>query len=102
LNIQFNKGVIELCIFSILSKKEYYAYELVKIISSCIKIPMGTLYPLLRQLISDGFIETYIAELEGESKKFYRLTKKGFEAKESYVLEWHDILSRVNNLIKED
>lgn len=102
MNIQFKKGVIELCIFSSLSKKDYYAHELVKTISSCVKVPIGDLYPLLRRLTSEGFMETYIKEVDGESKKYYHLTKKGYEANESYLMEWYDILSRINNLIKED
>ncbi|PKM51115.1 MAG: PadR family transcriptional regulator [Firmicutes bacterium HGW-Firmicutes-7] len=102
MNIQFKKGVIELCVFSILSKKDHTAYELVKIISSSVKVPVGNLYPLLRHLTYEGLLETTMKEINGDSKKTYRLTKKGFEAKEIYLLEWQDIIYRVSNLIEED
>ncbi len=41
MNIQYKKGVIELCILSILSKKDMYGYELSEYISQKIDIAEG-------------------------------------------------------------
>lgn len=101
MGIQFKKGVIELCIFCLLAKSEFYAYELVKALSNQFKVSEAALYPLVRQLTQDGFLETYIKELDdGTTKKYYRLTEKGFEAKDIYRSEWYDLTTRVNNLIE--
>lgn len=102
MNIQFKKGVIELCIFSLISNNEITAYEIVKQICSSVKVPEGALYPLIRQLSLDGFLETYFKDSNGETKKYYRLTQKGLEAKDNYLYEWFDLTTRVNELIKED
>ena len=58
MNIQYKKGVIELCILSILSKKDMYGYELSEYISQKIDIADGTVYPILRKLKADGFVKT--------------------------------------------
>lgn len=102
MNIQFKKGVIELCIFSLVANNELYAYELIKLLCKSVKVSEGALYPLLRQLTLDGYLETYFKDINGEAKKYYRLTSKGFEAKDSYLSEWLDLTNRVNELIKED
>lgn len=102
MNIQFKKGVIELCIFSLISNNEITSYELVKQICRSVKVPEGSLYPLIRELTLDGYLETYFKDIGGETKKYYKLTSKGFEAKEKYVNEWYDLTNRVNELIKED
>ncbi len=103
MGIQFKKGVIELCIFCLISKRDYFAYELVKALSNQFKISEAALYPLIRQLTLEGYLENYIQDVEdGSTKKYYRLTQKGFEAKRSYHLEWSDLTTRVNNLIEED
>ena len=56
MNIQYKKGVIELCILSILSKKDMYGYELSEYISQKIDIADGTVYPILRKLKADGLL----------------------------------------------
>ena len=38
MNIQFKKGVLELCVLSLLDRKDYYGYELVEHISNFISI----------------------------------------------------------------
>jgi len=50
MNIQFRKGVLELCTLALLAKKNRYGYELVNEISKNISISEGTIYPLLRRL----------------------------------------------------
>lgn len=102
MNIQFKKGVLELCVLSLLSRDDYYGYELVKKISNNVRISEGTIYPLLRRLTKENYFETYLKESsEGPPRKYYTLTKKGLEAKEQLSDEWYDFVSRVNSLIEE-
>lgn len=103
MNIQFKKGVLELCVLSLLSRDDYYGYELVKQISNNVRISEGTIYPLLRRLTKENYFETYLKESsEGPPRKYYTLTKKGHEAKELLGHEWYDFVSRVNSLIEEE
>ncbi|GKX31860.1 transcriptional regulator [Vallitalea longa] len=102
MNIQFKKGVLELCVLSLLSRDDYYGYELVKKISNNVRISEGTIYPLLRRLTKENYFETYLKEsTEGPPRKYYTLTKKGYEAKDQLNNEWYDFVSRVNSLIEE-
>ncbi len=55
MNVQFKKGVLELCVLSVLEGRDCYGYELVNEISQDIDISEGTIYPLLRRLKSDGY-----------------------------------------------
>ena len=101
MNIQFKKGVIELCVLSLLSKKDYYGYELVSSISGEIHISEGTIYPLLKRLKEQGYFKTYLEESnEGPSRKYYTLTEFGRKEKEALGKEWFDFVSRVNKIIE--
>lgn len=103
MNIQFKKGVLELCVLSLLARDDYYGYELVKKISNNVRISEGTIYPLLRRLTKENYFETYLKESsEGPPRKYYTLTKKGLEAKDELSNEWYDFVSRVNSLIEEE
>ena len=83
MNIQLKKGILELCVLSVLSKKDCYGYELVNEISKHISISDGTIYPILRRL----------------TKKYYRLTESGYKIKNELEREWLDFQNSVNNIL---
>ncbi|MDF2698567.1 MAG: PadR-like family transcriptional regulator [Haloplasmataceae bacterium] len=102
LNIQFKKGVLELCVLAILHKKNCYGYELVHDISNSFAISEGTIYPLLSRLKSEGFVTTYLEESqEGPPRKYYQLTKTGKLFYNELKQEWITFIAGVNNIIKE-
>jgi PadR family transcriptional regulator, regulatory protein PadR len=103
LNIQFKKGVLELCVLSVLFRKNCYGYELVNEISKNIQISEGTIYPLLKRLKEEGYFTTYLEESqEGPPRKYYSLTKKGQETKLELENEWLSFVEGVNKIVKEE
>ena len=50
MNIQYKKGVLELCVLSLLRKRDCYGYEISEYLSNHIDIADGTVYPILRKL----------------------------------------------------
>ena len=71
MNSQFNKGILEMCVLALLSKREFYGLELVETISQYISISEGTIYPLLRRLTEENYVETYLQEsLSGPPRKY--------------------------------
>ncbi|TXC89498.1 PadR family transcriptional regulator [Metabacillus litoralis] len=102
MNVQFKKGVLELCVLVLISKKDQYGYELAQNISKRIDVAEGTLYPLLRRLTKEDYFTTYLVESsEGPSRKYYTLTEKGREYMVNLVDEWKQFSSGVNQLIEE-
>ncbi len=101
MNIQYKKGVIELCILAILSKKDMYGYELSEYISNQIDISDGTVYPILRKLKADGLVKTYLSEDSGgPPRKYYSLTQLGKEEFENDSAEWLSFTAIVNKIIQ--
>lgn len=102
MNIQFKKGVLELCVLVLLDKKDRYGYELVQKISNQIEISEGSVYPLLRRLTKEEYFTTYLQEsTEGPSRKYYKLTDKGRTYLNELITEWNEFSNGVNQLIKE-
>ena len=62
MNTQYKKGVMELCVLSLLHKRDCYGYEISDFLSQHIDIADGTVYPILRKLKSDGLLTTYLQE----------------------------------------
>ena len=102
MNVQFKKGVLELCVLAILYKEDRYGYELVQSISNQIDIAEGTVYPLLRRLSKEGYFTTYLQEsTEGPPRKYYKITDLGQKYLHELLQEWKDFTKGVNQIIKE-
>lgn len=100
MNVQFKKGVLELCVLAELYKREFYGYELVEEISKHIDISEGTIYPLLRRLKSEGYVTTYLQESsDGPPRKYYKLTSLGKEKGIVLISEWTNFVNGVQQIV---
>jgi PadR family transcriptional regulator PadR len=101
MNSQYKKGVLELCVLSLLSKQDCYGYDVSEYLSKHIEIADGTVYPILRKLKSDGFVTTYLSEESGgPPRKYYSLTKTGKAEYENQKTEWLDFIRTIGNLLE--
>jgi PadR family transcriptional regulator PadR len=100
MNTQFKKGVLELCVLVLLDRKDCYGYEMVDEISKNISISEGTIYPLLKRLKKEGFLDSYLKESQGgPPRKYYQLTTSGKVKKDELVKEWRSFSVGVNTLL---
>ncbi|MFD1357093.1 PadR family transcriptional regulator [Fictibacillus halophilus] len=103
MNVQFKKGVLELCVLVLTSKKDRYGYELVEEISKKFEISEGTIYPLVRRLTKEGLFSTYLMESnEGPPRKYYKITEKGIELKNELLQDWQQFTKGVNEMLEEE
>lgn len=89
MNSQYKKGVLDLCVLSLLQKRDCCAYEISDFLSQHIDIADGTVYPLLHKLKADGFLTTYLQEESGgPPRKYYKLTELGRETNQNDRAEY--------------
>lgn len=101
MNIQYKKGVLELCVLSLISRRDRYGYDVSESLSKHIDIADGTIYPILRKLKSDGLVTTYlIEESGGPPRKYYKLTPLGRTEFEAAKSEWLGFAEIVEKLLK--
>lgn len=101
MNPQFNKGVIEMCVLALVSRRDFYGYELVEAISKKIEISEGTIYPILRRLTQEKYFSTYLKEsTEGPPRKYYRMTSEGHRETDKLLKEWKKFTVDVNTIIQ--
>lgn len=93
--VQARKGLLDMCILRVLADREYYGYELVKMLVDVpgLGLTEGTIYPLLSRLRIQGLVSTRLEESsEGPARKYYVLTKEGRKALE-LMEEYMDTLN---------
>ena len=103
MNAQYKKGVLELCVLSLLKERDCYGYEISEYLSSHIDIADGTVYPILRKLKSDGLLTTYIQEESGgPPRKYYSLTLLGRKTFEHEKAEYLGFAHAIEKLLEDD
>lgn len=102
MDIQFKKGVLELCVLSLLEAQDRYGYELASILSDKVNISSGTVYPVLRRLKTDGLVDTYLEESSGgPPRKYFKLTASGDALRLSLRKEWFTLKNNISSIVKE-
>jgi len=102
-NTQYKKGVLELCVLSLLKKHDRYGYEISEYLSKHIDIADGTVYPILRKLKSDGYLTTYLQEESGgPPRKYYSLTQLGRDTYHSDKEDYLNFAKAVAALLEDD
>ncbi|WP_105616826.1 PadR family transcriptional regulator [Vallitalea okinawensis] len=100
MSTQLRKGVLEICVMTLVNSKDMYGYEIVDHISKVMTVKESTIYPLLRRLTKEGNFDTYIVKSsEGPSRKYYKITKQGKRNLKNMVDEWDSFVEDVNMII---
>ena len=97
---QMKKGLVEVCILTLLSRGDSYGYQLIKDIGSIMDLSESTLYPVLRRLEGAGSLKVYSVEHNGRLRKYYAITDEGKKRIQEFLLEWADV-KKVYDFIAE-
>lgn len=95
---QMRKGVLELCILSILSRGDAYTTDLInKLKNAQMIVVEGTLYPLLTRQKNAGLLNYRWEESpQGPPRKYYSLTTEGKEYLAELKDGWEKLIETVN------
>jgi len=98
---QMRKGVLELCILSIVSQQDAYASDIIEKLKEAEMIVVeGTLYPLLTRLKNEGLLSYRWEEsTQGPPRKYYRITDEGRVVLDQMAQSWKDLVEAVEQLL---
>ncbi|MBP2097229.1 PadR family transcriptional regulator [Enterococcus rivorum] len=88
---QLKRGSLELCILTLLKNRPYYGYELITVLSNweIVAAKENTIYPLLRRLTKENFLESYWEDAEnGPRRKYYCITPLGIKYLVEMTTQW--------------
>jgi len=99
------RGVLELCILSIISEAgEVYPPDIKdRLADSRIVVVEGTLYPLLTRLKNaDLLAYSWRESTQGPPRKYYTLTEAGKLFLDGLLETWHELVDAVNLATKQN
>lgn len=106
LNKQLKKGILEIVILKLISKREMYGYEIIKYLeeesNKYYSLKEGSLYPILYRLEDKKLIESFRKDYMEERKiprKYYRITTLGIAELKQYLDIWNDFLLNTKKIL---
>ena len=100
---QVRRGLLELCILTLIGHESTYGYEIVTRLSRTPQLAAGegTVYPLLRRLRRDGLLSTRWKESDaGPPRQYYELTHPGRQHLEALSGDWVAIVDAVRTSLE--
>lgn len=79
MDAQLKKGLLDVCVLSVLRRDESYGYKIIADVAPYIEISESTLYPILKRLESSGAVRSHSREYNGRLRKYYAITEKGMQ-----------------------
>jgi PadR family transcriptional regulator PadR len=101
MHIQIPTVLLDGTVLAALSKEDMYGYALTKIVQESLSVSESTLYPVLRRLKKEGYLETYDEPFEGRNRRYYSLTPIGSRHLEEIIDEWIVFRDSLDRLLEE-
>lgn len=100
---QMRKGILELCVLSIIADEEAYPSDIIgKLKESQLIVVEGTLYPLLNRLKNSKLLQyTWRESKSGPPRKYYQLTEEGKSFLDGLIETWEQLNHAVNKSTKK-
>ncbi len=98
---QMKKGILEMCILSILKNKEAYPSDIIdELRKAKLLVVEGTLYPLLTRLKKAGLLSYRWEEsTSGPPRKYYIITDEGKAALDELKMSWNELTESISKII---
>ena len=99
--MNFNTGTILLdaIVLSVVSREGTYGYKITQDVRKVLDVSESTLYPVLRRLQKDGYLETYDMEFDGRNRRYYKITSNGMILLDNYRSGWLEYRKKIHSIL---
>lgn len=94
-------SLMDAVVLAVVAKDGTYGYKITQDVRTVMELSESTLYPVLRRLQKEHFLETYDQEFQGRNRRYYRITTKGREKLAEYLEEWEKYKQKLDSIFYE-
>ena len=77
-----------------------YGYKITQEVRQVIELSESTLYPVLRRLQKDECLEVYDRECSDRTRRYYKVTSRGWAQLHLYESEWRSYSGKITGLFE--
>ena len=99
--MNFNTGtfMLDAIVLSFVSREGTYGYRITQDVRKILEVSESSLYPVLRRLQKDGYLETYDMEFDGRNRRYYKITSNGMILLDEYRRNWLDYRKKIDSIL---
>ena len=101
MDAQLRRGLLDVCVLTAIKNEDSYGYKIIKDLKPVVELSESTLYTILKRLEEAKMLVVRSVEFEGRLRKYYHITKHGYQRIEDFKQEWKELM-KVYNFIAED
>ena len=76
-----------------------YGYKITQDVRQAIDLSESTLYPVLRRLLKENFLEVYDMAIDGRNRRYYKNTEIGRLQLNLYRSEWVKYSGKISRIL---
>jgi PadR family transcriptional regulator PadR len=99
MNFTAGSALLDAVVLSVVSLEGTYGYKITQDVRQVMDVSESTLYPVLRRLQKDGFLETYDMEYQGRNRRYYKITSNGVILLDNYRREWIEYKKKIDSIL---
>ncbi|WP_195938361.1 PadR family transcriptional regulator [Romboutsia sp. 1001713B170131_170501_G6] len=99
MSFQLGSAILDACVLGLLSREDTYGYVLTQQVREIVDISESTLYPVLRRLQKNEYLETYDKAYQGRNRRYYKITELGIKKYKEYLVEWNEYKENVDKIL---
>ena len=89
-------ALMDAIVLSVVARDGTYGYKITQDIRAVMEISESTLYPVLRRLQKEGYLDVYDQEFAGRNRRYYRITQQGQAQLAEALGEWERYKGRLD------
>lgn len=101
MTFQLGSALLDACVLAILHKEDAYGYKLTQDVKGVVNVSESTLYPVLRRLMKEKYLDIYDQEHLGRNRRYYTLTEEGKHQYQVYIKEWREFKDKIDSVLEE-
>ncbi len=97
-----NQPLTELLLLSIISRNDSYGYIISQSLKKVSNLKDSALYPMLKRLSDQNYVEIYDQQYQGRNRKYYRITSVGETHRMELQNEWREYCREIEAILQSD
>ncbi|KIS02996.1 PadR family transcriptional regulator [Paucilactobacillus wasatchensis] len=99
MSIAITTELLDGCVLALLTKENYYGYALTQRVQEFTPVSESTMYPVLRRLRKEKWLDTYDEPYQGRNRRYYRITDTGKTRLAQIQTDWAQYRVTVDQIL---
>lgn len=92
-------SLLDALVLAVVRQEDTYGYKITQEVREVMDVSESTLYPVLRRLQKDHFLEIYDKEFSGRNRRYYKVTGRGRLQLHEYMKQWNMLKEKFDHLL---